>query len=1539
MMFLPIYRQVIGLLRVVLLLLVIGLAGVLHAQTLADITNAPSPGANDIYQLSTQGNTAYPNKPDGLNYYTDNSSPPGQTFTTGTNAMRLVSVAIKTAGLDSGGGYGTPASTPTYYLSIYSMSGSTATLLLTVSAPNPGFTDGDWLKWSGLNVRLGTNQTYSYAFGIKPGSGGYAALAVATNNTYAGGEIALIPISGGTITTGSSHKFDAVFDLGFQAVGTNIPASMPWPNPCYGMNVGNELELNWGPPNTALFYSAVQNGFNAVRIPCAWDMTGVTTNVSNGVTNYVINPSYMAQVKQTVDGAIAAGMYVMINDHWDDGWLQGNITNYVDPVVNAKVKTYWTQIATTFAGYDNHLLFAACNEPSVANPTQMLSLMYYYQTFVSAVRAVGGNNTNRWLVLQGGGDSTWLNSLPTDTVSNRLMVEYHNYTPFDFTQAQSVGTPYFWGPAYHYSDAGASNNNATWGEEGTMDAGFQQLEDQYVSKGIPVMIGEFQAAGKNFLTGTEATWNSLSCYYWNKYLVDSAHVHGMSPFYWSTGDSPFSYSTGAVENQDAVRVLTGGVAYPPPNGAPYAASGLVATLSNNTNVNLSWTAGSGATSYNLYRAAESGGEGTNPVVTGITGTSYTDTNLNSGTTYYFQVVAVNGSGITGYSPEAHATTTGVNQDPAQYNFETDSQGWAGDNTNLIVGVATSTVQHYAGKQSLAVNFSCTNGASANLRLGGVNALPGQTITFHVWIPSGHKISSIQPIIQDHNWVWTSTYYGSFTANAWNTLTYTVPANAVSPFAYLNLQFNTSAGWTNTCYVDSISWNTAAPDFSVSANPTSLTVQGGSSGTSTMTVTPANGLNGVYTFSATNLPSGVTATFAANPITGGASTLTFTASNTVTSGTSNVTVTATCGLISHTTTIALTLNPFTPPAATNFTWSVPTPITTADATLSPPSGSVLVGAAAFGGTAYTVTLTNGTQINFTANGSVATATGNGTATGSFSGNTSNANFNAVLNEFNYDGGPKTISLNNLTAGSRYIVMFFGLDDRSSENLRQAYLQDPDLSGDVSQTWQMGSNACVMGAFTATSSTKTLIEQLPGNSSGGDVAMGNANALVLWMVASPTNTAPVLAAITNRTVNFGQTVAFTASATDTDQPPQSLTFSLLAGPGSATLNASTGAFSWTPPSGFGGTSNLFTISVADNGTLSLSATQSFYVAVNKQTPVLTAPVATAITYGQTLASSSLSGGAATNSVNNAVVAGGFAFTTPATAPVAGTANQSVTFTPTDTTDYNSATVNVSVTVNQASPTLAFSSSKTPSGYKEAVIFTASLPADATGNVNFLTNGVLFDARTLSAGSATATNSALPNGTNLITAIYSGNSNYLVRTNALNQVVTNTPPVLAAITNRTVNVGQTVAFTASATDTDAPPQTLTFALLAGTTNATLNTNSGAFSFRPLVTQANSTNSFTLQVSDNGTPSLNATQSFSVVVNPLPAPVLGNISFAGGQISFKVNGQTGPDYAIETSTNLAQWSNVFITNSPALPFIWTDAATNGPQRFYRVKLGPPLP
>jgi hypothetical protein len=177
-------------------------------------------------------------------------------------------------------------------------------------------------------------------------------------------------------------------------------------------------------------------------------------------------------------------------------------------------------------------------------------------------------------------------------------------------------------------------------------------------------------------------------------------------------------------------------------------------------------------------------------------------------------------------------------------------------------------------------------------------------------------------------------------------------------------------------------------------------------------------------------------------------------------------------------------------------------------------------------------------------------------------------------------------------------------------------------------------------------------------------------------------------------------------------------------------------------------------------------------------------------------------------------------------------------------------------------------------------------------------------------------------------------------LSPALPNTPPVLAAIGNQTVNVGQTVAFTASATDTDQPPQTLTFSLLNGISSATLNTNSGAFSWRPAVTNANTTNAFTLIVADNGSPILSATQNFSVTVNPLTQPTAASIALNNGTLGFQVTGQAGPDYAVQISSNLLNWSTLFITNSPPMPFSWTDTnPATLPAQFYRVKAGPPLP
>jgi lysophospholipase L1-like esterase/regulation of enolase protein 1 (concanavalin A-like superfamily) len=762
---------------------------------------APVPGAGDISQLSTSGNTTWP---DGLNYFTDNNPLAGQTFTTGSTPTNLVSLSLKTAGLNSGGGYGTPASTPTYYLRIYSINGGTATLLLSVNSPNPGFTDGAWLRWSGLKVPLEANKTYAFSFGIKPANGGWAALAVA-QNAYAGGEIAMIPINGGAITTGTSHSYDAVFALDLQARPAAIPQNTPLPTPTYGFNLGNSLEATWGYsiPSQAVYVSAANAGFNAVRIPCAWG-----ENSNKTTAPYQINPAYMAQVKQAVDWALAAGLYVVINDHWDGGWLENNIGTSVDPVINAKMQSYWTQIATTFAGYDNRLLFAGANEPAAHSPAEMETLKAYYQTFINAVRSVGGGNSNRWLVLQGSTDPAWFTTLPSDSTPGRLMMEYHNYTPYDFTQVNNTtSNAYYWGPAYY--NPGDTSHNVTWGLEGVIDSGFQQLTDLYVSKGIPVLIGEFQAAAKGFLTGTASTYNRASALYWNKYLVDSAHGHGLSPFYWSSPNSPFDYVTGELTAPDVVDVLTGGIAPPPPNGAPYAATGLTATASG-TQVTLSWNAAAGATSYRLYRASASGFESEiAPAVTGITGTTYTDTGLNGGTTYYYQVVAVNASGPSGFSPEAHATTAGINPDPTPFHFETDPQRW-NSNGAQISGVATSTAQKYAGNRSLAVNFNGTTAGTSSVQVSNVNVPSGGTVTFRVWVPAGSPITVVEPYSQDFNWAWNASWYGGLSANTWNTLTLTIPSNHTTPLSLLGLRFTTNAAWTGTCYIDSVKWAPAVP---------------------------------------------------------------------------------------------------------------------------------------------------------------------------------------------------------------------------------------------------------------------------------------------------------------------------------------------------------------------------------------------------------------------------------------------------------------------------------------------------------------------------------------------------------------------------------------------------------------------------------------------------------------------------------------------------------------------------------------------------------
>ncbi|MEJ0089847.1 MAG: sugar-binding domain-containing protein [Limisphaerales bacterium] len=169
-------------------------------------------------------------------------------------------------------------------------------------------------------------------------------------------------------------------------------------------------------------------------------------------------------------------------------------------------------------------------------------------------------------------------------------------------------------------------------------------------------------------------------------------------------------------------------------------------------------------------------------------------------------------------------------------------------------------------------------------------------------------------------------------------------------------------------------------------------------------------------------------------------------------------------------------------------------------------------------------------------------------------------------------------------------------------------------------------------------------------------------------------------------------------------------------------------------------------------------------------------------------------------------------------------------------------------------------------------------------------------------------------------------------------NAPPVLTPIADVMIVAGQTLLVTNSATDADVPPQTLTWSLAAQPAGATINATNGLIKWRPVISQSPSTNLFSVTVTDNGTPAMSATQSFSVVVLHPITPTFSSPAVVTGKFQFAINGSAGPDYSIYATTNLSSdWQLLLTTNPVALPFQFADPALlDFQQRYYRVLLGP---
>ena len=354
----------------------------------------------------------------------------------------------------------------------------------------------------------------------------------------------------------------ASFSLVVPAAAKTLPTATEMFNQMgFGINIGNTMEVpgnptGWGNkfPTEAYIDSVKAAGFSTIRIPCAWD-----SHAKDGV----VNQSWMDSVQTVVDMCMRAGLVTILNIHWDGGWLEGNLSDEKKDEVNAKQKAYWTQIATHFKNYNERLLFASANEPATTDDNykhETEILMTYHQTFVDAVRATGGNNESRTLIIQGPSTSVDrscevmpVDKLPKDKIENRLMVEVHYYDPYTYTLMNEpadwgaiVQPQYYWGTGDNLASGADEVHNCgynAWanamGDPCTgdrMDDQFGKMKTTFVDKGVPVIIGEFGANDRvGVLTGDAYKKHRKGRLEYYDYLMNSAKKNKVVPIAWDTG--------------------------------------------------------------------------------------------------------------------------------------------------------------------------------------------------------------------------------------------------------------------------------------------------------------------------------------------------------------------------------------------------------------------------------------------------------------------------------------------------------------------------------------------------------------------------------------------------------------------------------------------------------------------------------------------------------------------------------------------------------------------------------------------------------------------------------------------------------------------------------------------------------------------------------------------------------------------------------------------------------------------------------------------
>ena len=342
--------------------------------------------------------------------------------------------------------------------------------------------------------------------------------------------------------------------LDIDEVSENIPTAKEWNNHVVGWNLGNEFECSapgqdgesmqignpdgsinaetaWGNPvvSKKMIVAVSKAGFNAVRIPIRWQC-----HITNAKA-MSIDKAWVARVKEVVGWCLDNNLKVIINVHHEK-WLECRPTCQYKDENCQKLALLWMNIASEFANYDYRLAFAGTNEVHVKDnwdaPTaENLEVQNACnQIFVDVVRATGGNNAKRHLIVQtyvcnplfGINNGDFI--IPKDTEGNGnkyMSVEFHYYQPWDYAGGLKN---YFWGDAYkQYGETPVSNENA-------MTGFFDEVVNTWSNQGLGIVIGEWGVSDHYTSKDMDKIHENMT--YYCHFLVTEAKKRGFSTFVW-----------------------------------------------------------------------------------------------------------------------------------------------------------------------------------------------------------------------------------------------------------------------------------------------------------------------------------------------------------------------------------------------------------------------------------------------------------------------------------------------------------------------------------------------------------------------------------------------------------------------------------------------------------------------------------------------------------------------------------------------------------------------------------------------------------------------------------------------------------------------------------------------------------------------------------------------------------------------------------------------------------------------------------------------